>query len=126
MTGAHAPLSPPLLPREQCLSGVTRVPGPSPKLSARRGTVNRMTAQPGGPQGTGGPDLTRIGGEAAVVVPLPEYRRLRALEQLASADELEGAEAAASLEEYREWSAAGRPGAITHEQARRLLLGEPG
>ena len=85
-----------------------------------------MTAQPGGPAGTGGPDATGIGGEAAVVVPLSEYRRLRALEQLASADELEGAAAAACLEEYMEWSAAGRPGAITHEQARRLLLGEDG
>ena len=85
-----------------------------------------MTAQPGGPAGTGGPDGSRIGGEAAVVVPLSEYRRLRALEQLASADELERAEAAAALEEYMEWSAAGRPGAITHEQACRLLLGEHG
>ena len=53
-----------------------------------------------------------------------EYRRLRALEQLASPHEREGAEAAAALEEYREWSAAGRPGAISHEQARRLLLGQ--
>ncbi|HUY45481.1 MAG TPA: hypothetical protein VMV92_07115 [Streptosporangiaceae bacterium] len=51
--------------------------------------------------------------------PLPD-------EQLASPQELEGAEAAAALEEYREWSAAGRPGAISHEQARRLLLGEEG
>jgi hypothetical protein len=49
--------------------------------------------------------------------------RLRALEQLASPNELEGAEAATALEEYREWSAAGRPGAISHEQARKLLLG---
>jgi hypothetical protein len=36
----------------------------------------------------------------------------------------EDIEAAAALEEYREWSEAGRPGAVSHEQARRLLLGE--
>jgi hypothetical protein len=36
------------------------------------------------------------------------------------------AEAAAAIEEYREWSAAGRPGAVAHAQARALLLGDPG
>ncbi len=70
--------------------------------------------------------MIQLVGEAAVVVPVAEYRRLRALEQPASPNDLEGAEAAAALEEYREWSAAGRPGAISREQARRLLLGENG
>jgi hypothetical protein len=28
------------------------------------------------------------------------------------------------LEEYREWCAAGRPGSVPHDQARRLLLGD--
>ena len=68
--------------------------------------------------------MIHLGGETAVVLPLAEYRRLRALEQLASPHEREGAEDVAALEEYREWSAAGRPGAISHEQARRLLLGQ--
>lgn len=36
----------------------------------------------------------------------------------------EDAEADAALEEYREWSEAGQPEAISHEQARRRLLGE--
>jgi hypothetical protein len=36
------------------------------------------------------------------------------------------AQARAALEEYRAWSAAGRPGAIPQAEARRLLLGEPG
>jgi hypothetical protein len=70
--------------------------------------------------------MIHLGVETAVVVPLADYRRLRALEQLASPAEREGAEAAAALEEYREWSAAGRPGAIPHDQARRLLLGQDG
>jgi hypothetical protein len=82
-----------------------------------------MTAQPAEPPADSGPhDVIHLGGEAAVVVPVAEYRRLLALERLASPTELEGAEAAAALEEYREWSAAGRPGAIPHAEARRLLL----
>jgi hypothetical protein len=36
------------------------------------------------------------------------------------------ADARAALQEYQAWSAAGRPGAIPHAEARRLLLGEPG
>lgn len=56
-------------------------------LTARRGSVASMIAQPAGP-------------------------------------DPEDAEADAALEEYREWSEAGRPGVISHEQARRLLLGE--
>jgi hypothetical protein len=83
-----------------------------------------MTAQPTGPAGTGPHEMIHLGGEAAVVVPVAEYRRLRALERLASPQELDGAEAAAALEEYREWSAVGRPGAIPHVEARRLLLGD--
>lgn len=85
-----------------------------------------MTAQSAGPAGTGQHEVIHLGGEAAVVVPLAEYRRLRALEQMASPQELEGAELAAALDEYQDWSAAGRPGAVPHEQARSLLLGEHG
>ena len=83
-----------------------------------------MSAQPAGPAANGPHEMIHLGGETAVVLPLAEYRRLRALEQLASPHEREGAEPAAALEEYREWSAAGRPGAISHEQARRLRLGQ--
>jgi hypothetical protein len=85
-----------------------------------------MSARTAGVAGPGQHEVIHLGGEAAVVVPVAEYRRLRALERSASPDELESAEAAAALEEYREWSAAGRPGAVSHEQARRLLLGEDG
>jgi hypothetical protein len=85
-----------------------------------------MSAGTAGAAGPGPNELIHVGGEAAVVVPVAEYRRLRALERSASPDDLESAEAAAALEEFREWSAAGRPGAVSHEQARRLLLGEDG
>lgn len=89
-------------------------------------SVGGMTAEPAGAAGPSQHEVIHLGGEAAVVVPLAEYRRLRALEQLASPQELEGAEAAAALEEYRKWSAAGRPGAVSHAEARRLLLGNDG
>jgi hypothetical protein len=75
------------------------------------------------PLDAGTHDVIHLGGEAAVVVPLAEYRRLRALARLASPDDLDGAEAAAATEEYREWQADGRPGAVSHDQAARLLLG---
>ena len=83
-----------------------------------------MTAQPVEPVETGPHEVIHLGGESAVIVPVSEYRRLRALARLASPDELEGADAAVALEEYQEWSAAGRPGAVPHDQARRLLLGD--
>jgi hypothetical protein len=84
-----------------------------------------MTAQPAGPASDADShDVIHLGGEAAVVVPMAEYRRLRALERLASPQELDGAEADAAMEEYREWAAAGRPGAVSQAEARALLLGE--
>jgi hypothetical protein len=88
-------------------------------MTGQSSTARSSTAASPGP---GAHDVIHLGGEAAVVVPLAEYRRLRALARLASPDELDGAEAAAATEEYREWLAAGRPGAVPQEQARRLLL----
>jgi hypothetical protein len=96
------------------------------ELTAGPSTVIGMTAQPAGASGAGPHEMIHLGGETAVVVPLGEYRRLQALDQLASPHEREGAEAAAALEEYREWAAAGRPGVISHEEARRLLLRHDG
>lgn len=86
-----------------------------------------MTAEPAGtiPE----PDqheVIHLGGEAAVVVPVREYRVLRALARLAAPADLDKARAEAAMQEYREWSAAGRPGAVSHAEARRLLLGDDG
>jgi hypothetical protein len=44
----------------------------------------------------------------------------------APGERVDDAEAAAALAEYREWSAAGRPGAVSNAEAKRLLLGESG
>jgi hypothetical protein len=38
----------------------------------------------------------------------------------------DAAQARAAAAEYRAWSAAGRPGAVSQAEARRLLLGDPG
>ena len=58
-----------------------------------------------------------------MVVPIDEYRRLRALERRASVEDLDAAEADAVLQRHREWVAAGRPGAVSHEEAMAELLG---
>ena len=55
--------------------------------------------------------------------PAEAFDQLRALERLAPPDELEAAEADAVLEAHREWVAAGRPGAVSHEEAMAELLG---
>jgi hypothetical protein len=74
-----------------------------------------------------GPDpheVIHLGGQAAVVVPMEEYQRLRALERHASARDLDAAEAEAAGESFEAWVAAGRPGAVSHEEAMAALLGE--
>ena len=85
-----------------------------------------MTAEPAGPvPGTGTHDLIHLGGETAVVVPVAEYRRLRALEQIASTQELEEAEDAAALADWREREAAGQTSYVPASEVRRRL-GLPG
>jgi hypothetical protein len=81
-----------------------------------------VTAQPVEPDTH---DVIHRGGEAAaVMVPIQEYRTLRALARQASAEDLEAAEMAAEHEHYQEWHAAGRPGAVSHEEFMVELLGD--
>lgn len=58
-----------------------------------------MTAQPFQPDesATGSYEVIHLGGSAPVVVPMDDFLRLRALEQRASAQELEDAEDLAAL-----------------------------
>lgn len=67
-------------------------------------------------------EVIHLGGETAVIVPLAELRRLRELERLASPEDLDEAQIQATLAEYREWKAAGCPGALTHEEVKAELL----
>jgi hypothetical protein len=68
-------------------------------------------------------EVIHLGGEAAVVVPVADFLRLQALQRHASAAELEEAEIEATLAAHRAWVAAGRPGAVSHEEAMAELLG---
>jgi hypothetical protein len=82
-----------------------------------------MTAQPVTPSDPSWPyEVIHLGGEAAAIVPLAELQRLRAVERHASSEALEQAEIEATLAAHDAWAAAGRPGALTHEEVMAVLL----
>jgi hypothetical protein len=84
-----------------------------------------MSAQPTRDPDAGAPyEVIHLGGEAAAIVPLQDLRRLQAVERRAPAELLEDAEIETTLAEHREWVAAGRPGAVSHEEAIAELLGD--
>ena len=56
-----------------------------------------MSAQPSADDGH---DVIRLGGEAAVVVPIHEYHTLKALRHRASAEQVEEAEIDAAIAEH--------------------------
>jgi hypothetical protein len=81
-----------------------------------------MTAQPvaSGPD-TGSYEVIHLGGQAAVVVPVADFLRLRALEQAASPQELEDAEDTAAIVEWKARDAAGQTTFVPADEARRRL-----
>ncbi|HEX9040455.1 MAG TPA: hypothetical protein VF838_05435 [Trebonia sp.] len=81
-----------------------------------------MSAQP--TDHTGPYEVIHLGGEAAAIVPLADLRRLRAVEQLASAELREDADIDATLAGHDEWARAGRPGARPHDDVMAELRGE--
>jgi hypothetical protein len=90
-----------------------------------------MTAQPAAPDpgpglDTGPYETIHLGDQAAVVVPVPDFLRLRALERRATAEDLEEAELEAAYAGYRRWVTEGRPGAVSHEEMTAELLDGPG
>jgi hypothetical protein len=83
-----------------------------------------VTAQPAGPepsQDTGSYEVIHLGDQAAVVVPLADFMRLRALERLASAEDLEYAEDTAALQDWKAREAAGQTSYVPAEEVRRRL-----
>jgi hypothetical protein len=74
------------------------------------------------PSDQGGHDIIHLGGETAVVVPLYEYRTLKALERRATPEDLDEAQIDAALAEHEAWVEAGRPGELTQEEAMARLL----
>ena len=86
-----------------------------------------MSAQPAGwPAGAEPFEVIDLGGQAAAIVPLAELRRLRAIERHASPEAIEDAEIESVLTAHDEWVAAGSPGARSHEDVARELLGGAG
>lgn len=87
-------------------------------------SIGLVTAQPAGPApvpDTGSYEVIHLGGQAAVVVPVADFLRLRALEQAASAEELEDAEDAAAAQEWKARDAAGETTFVPADEARRRL-----
>jgi hypothetical protein len=84
-----------------------------------------MTAQPTVPDPGERYQMIRLGDQEAAIVPLADLRRLQAVERLAPAEVIESAEIEITLATHRAWVAAGRPGAVSHDQAMVELLAEP-
>ncbi len=83
-----------------------------------------MIAQPTGPAhgpDTGSSEVIHLGGHAAVVVPLADFMRLRALERPASAQELEDAEDTAALQGWRAREAAGQTSRVPADEVGQRL-----
>ena len=81
-----------------------------------------MTAQPDTPSpDTGSYEVIHLGGQAAVVVPVADFLRLRALEQTATPAELEDAEDTAAMLEWKARDAAGQTTLVSADEARRRL-----
>ena len=68
-------------------------------------------------------DVIRLGGETAVLVPVHEYRTLKALRDRASAEQVEEAEIDAAIAEHEAWKAAGRPGLKSHDEFMAEVFG---
>jgi hypothetical protein len=85
-----------------------------------------MTAQHAtGPDPVGRYQVIQLGGQEAAIVPLPDLRRLQAVERNAPPELVEQAEIETTLAAHRDWVAAGRPGAVSHDRAMEELLIEP-
>ena len=87
-----------------------------------------MTAQPVDPQqtpdtvaGTDPFEVIHLGGQAAVIVPLPEFLRLRALERDASPAALQTAEDEAAAQDWLAREAAGQTSYTPLPEVKRRL-----
>jgi hypothetical protein len=84
-----------------------------------------MTAQAAAPDPDEAYQVIHLGGQEAAIVPPTDLRRLQAVERLAPAEVIESAESRPRSPEHRQWVAAGRPGAMSHDQPMAELLAEP-
>ncbi len=86
--------------------------------------VTAVTAQPSTPDPGQAYQVIHLGDQDVALVPLADLRRLQAVERLAPAEVVESAEVETTLATHREWAAAGRPGAVSHDQAMSELVNE--
>jgi hypothetical protein len=82
-------------------------------------TAQPMASDPGEPY-----HVIRLAGLGAAIVRLAGLQPVKAVERLAAAEAIESAEIQSTLTAHRDWVAAGRPGAVSHEQAMAELLAE--
>jgi hypothetical protein len=83
-----------------------------------------MSAEPVGPVDrpvTDPYEVIHLGGQAAVIVPLAEFLRLRALESAASREALEDAEDAAAAQEWLDRETRGETRYVPLPEVRRRL-----
>lgn len=81
-----------------------------------------MTAQPDTPgPDTGSYEVIHLGGQAAVVVPVADFLRMRALEQAATPAELEDAEDTAAVLAWKARDAISQTTFVPAAEARRRL-----
>ena len=83
-----------------------------------------MSVRPIEPQPEHG--VIRVGASEAVVIPMDDYLRLRAIERHASAGEIEEAETEAATQAHERWLAAGCPGSQSHADVMNELLAPSG
>ena len=105
------------------MCGVARRERPHVGLREYRGhhvSASVHFPEPGEPY-----QVIHLGGQSAAIVPLPDLRRLQAVERRAPSEVIELAQIETTLAAHREWVTAGRPGAMSHEQAMAELLAEP-
>jgi hypothetical protein len=82
-----------------------------------------MTAQPIQPDhpDTGSYEVIHLGDNAAVVVPMIDFLRLRALEQRASAQDLEDADDLAALQQWQTRESNGQTAYLPVDEVRARL-----
>ena len=92
-------------------------------MSVGAGTVASMTAQHASAPDPGEQyQVVHLGGQGAAIAPLPDLRRLQAVERRAPSEVIELGEIETTLAAHREWVDAGRPGAVSHERAMAEFL----
>ena len=80
-----------------------------------------MSAQPPSGHDLGAYEVIHLGGQAAVVLPVADFRRLKALEAVATEEALQDAEDMAALQEWRERRASGLATCVPADEVRHRL-----